>query len=138
MRPADAAKISLYLRPATYDLARAAYTADRTHQATPPATLIDWITRAIDRHAERTPARRAALAVPREAGRGRSYALAIPPTTRDAMDAALAADEHAERPGSRSSFTTEAIHAAASSSRRRTGGTLPTPNPLPRGRRPAR
>ncbi len=138
MRPADAAKISLYLRPATYDLAKAGYTADRTHQANPPDTLLDWITRAITRHADRTPARRADLPAAHPTGRGRSYALAIPPGARDAMDAALTDDEHAGRPGSRSSFTTEAIHAAARASRRRAGGTLPKPGPLPRGPRPTR
>jgi hypothetical protein len=140
--------VGIYWKPAVWDLARSAYVADLDTDPDSPDSLLGWLGRALELHARRTPAQRAAIAeipLPQSAGTRKSFNKAHPlrSSTVEAVEAAIVADRlELSRVVSRSGFAQEAVIAAAEEARRRFGRALPPPpaklsNRPPR-RRPAR
>ncbi len=125
------ARLGIYLTPAEFDAAKAAYLADWTNGGTAD-TFARWIASAIDEHAARTPRQRAAGAEPRgraEERTGSTRSFSVPVDTVARMRAAITADQHAGRWPSDSAWCGEAIAQAVSMARTQNGGTLPTPPP---------
>lgn len=123
-------RLGLYLTPAEFDDAKAAYLADWKNGGQAD-TFARWIAAAIDTYAQRTPKQRAG-AKPRgraEERTGSTRSFAIPTDTVARMRSAITADQHASRWPSDSAWCGEAIAAAVDQARRRGGGSLPTPPP---------
>lgn len=124
------ARLGIYLTPAQFDDAKAAYLADWTNGGTAD-TFARWIAAAIDGYAARDPQDRAAAA-PR--GRstertGSTRSFSIPTDTVARMRAAVTADQHAGRWPSDSAWCGEAIERGVDAARAANGGALPTPPP---------
>lgn len=127
----ETARLGIYLTPAEFDNAKAAYLADWTHGGTAD-TFARWIAAAIDTHAARTPQERAATATPRgraEERTGSTRSFSIPTDTVGRMRAAISADHQGGRWPSDSAWCGEAIAHAVDAARAKNGGTLPTPPP---------
>lgn len=125
----ETARLGIYLSPAEFDDAKAAYLTDWTHGGVAD-TFARWIAAAIDTHAGRTPKQRTARAQPKgraEARTGSTRSFAIPTDTMARMRAAINADQQAGRWPSDSAWCGEAIRIAVDAARTGNGGTLPTP-----------
>lgn len=126
----ETARLGIYLTPAEFDDAKAAYLADWTNGGEADS-FARWIAAAIDAYAARTPKQRA-TAQPRgraEERTGSTRSFAIPVDTMSRMRAAISADQQAGRWPSDSAWCGEAIARAVEQARSRNGGTLPTPPP---------
>lgn len=125
------ARLGIYLTPAEFDAAKAAYLADWTHGGAAD-TFARWIAAAIDTYAARTPRQRAAGAEPRgraDERTGSTRSFAIPTDTVARMRTAITADQQAGRWPSDSAWCAEAIRSAVDAARTENGGVLPTPPP---------
>jgi hypothetical protein len=124
------ARLGIYLTPAEFDAAKAAYLADWSNGGSAD-TFARWIASAIDTHAALTPRQRAG-AEPRgraEERTGSTRSFTVPIDTVARMRAAITADQKAGRWPSDSAWCGEAIGQAVSIARAQNGGTLPTPPP---------
>ena len=127
----ETARLGIYLTPAEFGNAKAAYLTDWTHGGTAD-TFAKWIAAAIDAHAARTPEERAATAQPKgraEERTGSTRSFSIPTDTVGRMRAAITADHQGGRWPSDSAWCGEAIAHAVDAARAKNGGTLPTPPP---------
>ena len=126
----DIARRGIYLTPAEFDNAKAAYLADWNNGGAAD-TFARWIAAAIDVYAARTPQQRA-TAQPRnraEERSGSTRSFAIPTATVTRMRAARTADHQAGRFPSDRAWCGEAIAYAVENARAKNAGTLPTPPP---------
>lgn len=126
----DTARLGIYLTPAEFDNAKAAYLADWANGGEAD-TFGRWIAAAINAYAGRTPKQRA-TAKPRGRGEERTGAtrsFVVPIDTVARMREAISADQQAGRWPSDSAWCGEAIAAAVDQARERDGGVLPTPPP---------
>lgn len=124
------ARLGIYLTPAEFDDAKAAYLADWTNGGEAD-TFGRWIAAAIEAYARRTPKQRA-TAKPRGRADERSGAtrsFAVPADTVAQMREAINTDQQAGRWPSDSAWCGEAIAAAVDQAREQNGGSLPTPPP---------
>lgn len=129
-RASDTARLGMYLTPAEFDDAKAAYLADWKHGGEAD-TFARWIAAAIDNYARRTPRERAG-AKPRgraDERTGSTRSFSIPTDTVARMRDAITADQQADRWPSDSAWCGEAIAAAVDQARSRAGGALPPPPP---------
>jgi len=135
--------VGIYWKPAVWDLARSAYVADLDTDPDSPDAFLGWLDRALERHARRTPAERAAIAeapLPQSAGTRKSFNKAHPlrESTIGALEEAIVADRRElGRVVPRSGFAQEAVIAAAEEARGRFGRALPPP-PAKLSNRPPR
>lgn len=123
------ARLGIYLTPAEFDNAKAAYLADWTNGGQAD-TFAKWIGAAIDMHADRTPKERADRAHPKgrsDERTGSTRSFNIPTDTMAKMREAITADQHAGRWPSDSAWCGEAIALAVEAARTSNGGDLPTP-----------
>ncbi len=123
------ARLGIYLTPAEFDDAKAAYLTDWTNGGQAD-TFARWIAQAIDSHARRTPKQRADRAHPKgraDQRTGSTRSFSIPADTVARMRAAITADQQAGRWPSDSAWCGEAIALAVNGARTENGGTLPTP-----------
>ena len=126
----DTARIGIYLTPAEFDNAKAAYLADWTNGGEAD-TFGRWIGGAIDTYAARTPKQRSG-AQPRgraDERTGSTRSFLVPTEILERMRAAITADQHAGRWPSDSAWCGEAIAYSVEQAQSRNGGTLPTPPP---------
>lgn len=150
MSEATTERSGIYWKPSLWALARSAYVADLDTDPECPDAFVAWLGRALEQHAARTPAQRAAIGEDPQLhnatgnGANRSHPLRV--TTIEALEEALILDRlELGRVVSRSGFAHEAVVAAAATARERLGRPLPPPparlsNRPPRrapGRRPA-
>lgn len=127
---ADTARIGIYLTPAEFDNAKAAYLADWTNGGEAD-TFGRWIGAAIDTYAARTPKQRSG-AQPRgraDERTGSTRSFLVPTEILERMRAAITADRSAGRWPSDSAWCGEAIAYSVEEARDRNGGDLPTPPP---------
>lgn len=125
----DTVRVGIYLSQEEMRNARGAYLSD--WQAGGQAdTFSKWIGSVIDTHAARTTAERAALARPvgrSEARTGESRSFNVAADAIERMREAIVEDQAADRWPTDSAWCGDAIAAAVAQSRKRSGGTLPTP-----------
>lgn len=122
-------RLGIYLTPAEFNGARAAYLADWSNGGEAD-TFARWIAVALDAHASRTPKQRAdrgGLRGRSEERTGSTRSFNIPTVTMKRMRAAITADQQAGRWPSDSAWAAEAIGLAVDDARASNGGTLPTP-----------
>ncbi|PWJ23010.1 hypothetical protein ATK17_3901 [Branchiibius hedensis] len=127
---ADTTRIGIYLTPAEFDNAKAAYLADWTNGGEAD-TFGRWIGAAIDTYAARTPKQRSG-AQPRgraDERTGATRSFLVPTEILERMRAAITADRSAGRWPSDSAWCGEAIAYSVEEARDRNGGDLPTPPP---------
>lgn len=123
------ARLGVYLTPAQFDNAKAAYLADWT-QGGQADTFARWIGQALDTHARRTPTQRGDLTQPKvraDERTGATRSFSVPVDTVARMRAAITADQQNGRWPSDSAWCVEAIGLAVESARAAAGGSLPTP-----------
>lgn len=124
-------QLGVYWPPESWDLARSAYVADLDADPDSPAGFASWLGRALEQHAARTPAERAAIGEQlseRATGRGTSRGHRVGQAVIDAVAQAIIEDRRElGRVVSRSGFAVEAVAAAASQARGRLGHPLPPP-----------
>jgi hypothetical protein len=125
------AQLGVYWPAESWDLARSAYVADLDADPDSPASFAGWLGRALEQHAARSPAERAAAGEQppeRSPGRGTSRGHRVGQAVIDAVEQAIVVDRRElGRVVSRSGFALEAVAAAASQARRRLGRPLPPP-----------
>ncbi|WP_341925245.1 hypothetical protein [Nocardioides psychrotolerans] len=129
---AETERIGIYWKPSLWALARSAYVADLDHDPGSPDAFVSWLGRALEQHAERTPAQRVALAgdlqLQNVTGSGFTRSHPLPVRTIELIEEAVIADRRElGRVVSRSAFTAEAVVAAAQAARERLGRPLPPP-----------
>jgi hypothetical protein len=134
MSEEQTAEVGIYWHPAVWDLARSAYVADLDTDDDSPGSFVGWLDRALDRHARRTPAERAALADTArrddtsESRKPFNRAHHLGASTVQAAENAIITDRgDLGRMVSVSEFVREAVVAAAADARRRYGRDLPPP-----------
>jgi hypothetical protein len=135
-------RTGIYWHREVHDLARSAYVADLDATPAGPEFFVDWLRRALEKHAALTPktrAKRAADLPELDGSRGFNQMYPLPSELLEKVEQAIVEDrKQLGIASSRSSFTREAVLVAADAARRRRGGTLPPPpNQLP-NRRPRR
>lgn len=137
--------VGIYWRPAVWDLARSAYVADLDLDPDSPGAFLGWLARALEQHADRTPAARAAAAGaaaetlgPTVGRRSFNKAHPLPADTIERVEQAIVDDRRElGRVVSRSAFANEAVVVAAQDTRQRFGRDLPPP-PAKLSNRPPR
>lgn len=125
-RSEGARRLGIYFHPGDFTNAKAAYLADWQNGGAAD-TFAAWIAAVLVDHAQLDPAQRAGAALPPRGGGGSTRSFALPQSVRDAVRAAVVADQGAERWVSASAWAGTAVHAAAQVARRRAGGPLPPP-----------
>lgn len=130
--PEATERSGIYWKPTLWALARSAYVADLDTDPDCPDAFVAWIGRALEQHAARTPAQRAAVAEDPQlrnaagAGVNRSHPLKV--RTVELVEEAVVLDRlELGRVVSRSAFAAEAVIAAAKAARERLGRPLPPP-----------
>lgn len=142
---APSERLGAYLTHDEYQAMRAAYMADIDNLATGPDSLGEWVARAVEDHARKSPERRARAAkspdvqVPSTGPDGDKQQMKSWPTGQRAwltVQEAMRSDRAAGLPSTTvSRWTAAAIRVAIAEARTRNGGTLPPP---PEGRTPTR
>lgn len=125
-------RTGIYLQADTFAAAKSAYIADFETIPASPDTFAGWVASVFDRHAGRTPEKRAELASRLQAespGDGVNRSFTLPADTLEHIHQAIAADRRAGRVTSRSQFASEAIRSATEEARLRAGGALPPAPP---------
>lgn len=125
------ARLGIYLTPAEFEAAKAAYLADWQNGGAAD-TFARWIGAAIDAHAARTPQQRAEGTQPRtrsDERTGSTRSFSVPVDTVARMRAAITADQKAGRWPSDSAWCGGAIATAVTIARTENGGILPSPPP---------
>jgi hypothetical protein len=121
----------------TWQRSRAAFVAELDEDPAGPPSLVAWIAAAIQAHAERSPAARAALSrdLPGQVSPGFQKVHQLPASNWMALERAVAEDRRAGRMLSRSAWVREAAALAAAATGGRHAGGLPAqPGRLPPGR----
>jgi hypothetical protein len=121
----------------TWEGSRAAFVAELDDDPPGPPSLVAWIAAAIQAHADRSPAARAAMSrgLPGAGGPGFQKVHQLPASTVAALDRGVVEDRRAGRMLSRSAWVREAAAVAAAATSHRRGGVLPAPpDRLPPGR----
>ncbi|RHW23726.1 hypothetical protein D0Z08_28370 [Nocardioides immobilis] len=136
-------RVGIYWRRDLWDLARSAYVADLDDDPSAPGAFLRWLHRAIERHAARTPAERAAFAETTASGTrsGGGLRTSHPLSTTTIgliQDAIVGERRHSGRVISRSAFVQEAAVAAAALTRQRRGRRALPPPPARLTNRPPR
>jgi hypothetical protein len=138
-RTGDITRLGTYWRLHTFEGAKSAYLVDLDQLRAAPDSFARWVDRAIRRHADLTPEKRASLVrkLPAEAGDAASRSFHVAAATVDAMEAAIVDDRRHGRILSRTEFVSEAVRAATADAQKRYGGELP-PAPARLPNRPPR
>jgi hypothetical protein len=138
-RTGDITRLGTYWRLSTFQGAKSAYLVDLDQLRDAPDSFARWVDRAIRRHADLTPEKRAQLVrkLPAETGDAASRSFHTASSTVDAMEAAIVDDRRHGRILSRTEFVSEAVRAATAEARKRYGQDLP-PAPARLPNRPPR
>lgn len=130
-RASETVRLGVYLTPAEFTAAKAAYLA-AWQLGGEADTFARWIASTLDAHARRTPQERAEGTEPKgraETRTGSSRSFNIPTDSAARVREAITADQGLGRWLSDSAWMGEAIATAVEQTRAANGGTLPTPPP---------
>lgn len=130
-RASETVRLGVYLTPAEFTAAKAAYLA-AWQLGGEADTFARWVASALDAHARRTPQERAEGTEPKgraETRTGSSRSFSIPADSAARMREAITADQGQGRWLSDSAWMGEAIATAVEQTRAANGGSLPTPPP---------
>lgn len=142
----ETVRLSVYWKPAVWDLARSAYIADLDTEPDSPRSFLGWLARAVEQQTRRTPQSRAEIAEHVRAWlsaapthrKSFNQSHPLPLVLVDHLEMAVVADRQERgRVVARSGFVEEAVFAAAEQARERLGRGLP-PAPAKLANRPPR